>query len=93
MTQSKYKQGFKFFLKKRVASNALRNVLIKDTRRRVRKVIKERRLPLTCKATAGAFRKMSLRKTCQVMKDHVPFLHELLATAMTAMSGRGEDTR
>ncbi|KAH3821508.1 hypothetical protein DPMN_123272 [Dreissena polymorpha] len=93
LAQSHFKLGFRYFLKKQAARRALASLLVKETRRLVKRVIKDKLLPLTAKVSVDAFRQMSLKHTIDVFKQEVPFLHDILVAAFTALTGRGYETR
>jgi len=92
-TNQRYKQGFKFFLKKQACQRALAAILVQETRRLVRRIIRDKALPLTAPVSFDAFKGMSMGHTISVFKQEVPLLHDIIVAAFTAFTGRGDDVR
>ncbi|WAR07742.1 YNG1-like protein [Mya arenaria] len=82
--------GFRHFMKKRAAYKALRQEVMKDTRRRVRSLIKSKVLRLTKECSLEAFRNMSFHEVVSSFKSEVPLLHDVLLGAMTRTGNYSE---
>jgi len=93
MHSGRYKQGLRFFLKKQACQRALVGILVKDIRQLVRRIIKDKALPLTAPVSFDAFKAMSMGHTISVFKREVPLLHDIIVAAFTAFSGRGDEVR
>ncbi|XP_053403746.1 uncharacterized protein LOC123554765 isoform X2 [Mercenaria mercenaria] len=88
----RYKQGFKFYMKSKAAVQAMRSILRKETRKGMKKLVKNGQLPNAGSLSVESFSKMSFSKLLEEVKTSAPFLYDTVLASLTE-SSTGENLR
>ncbi|XP_060558422.1 uncharacterized protein LOC132718720 [Ruditapes philippinarum] len=87
---SRYKQGFRYYMKKGSAFKALCAVFAKKIRSDLKILLREGSLPTMKKVSVEAFRNLDFRKIVQSFRTKVPLLYDLLVSSMTTAENMKE---
>ncbi|XP_052767101.1 uncharacterized protein LOC128207930 [Mya arenaria] len=83
LSQSKFKPGFRYYLKKRIPQQTLRQILMKETRKSLKSLARNKKIPWSSGLSLDVLRRMSFMDIIELFKEEVPFLYDMIVASLT----------